>query len=76
MNKLSSSQLKKLNNDGYLVVERNIDYHQLILARKAADRIKKKCIKIGYPYCRADNRLSDRFIEKIDNIFCPDLFDK
>ena len=76
MNELSVSQLNKLNKDGYLVIERDVKYEQLSNARNAADRVKMKCINTDYPNCRADNRLSDQFIEKIDNVFCPELFEK
>ncbi len=72
---LSSEQLKTLNEQGFLVVPRHTPYAALEEARQAAGRIVDKCIKNKYPFCRAEHRLSDKFIEKIDNIFSPELFE-
>jgi ectoine hydroxylase-related dioxygenase (phytanoyl-CoA dioxygenase family) len=73
--RLSSAQIDSLNRTGYLVVPRNVPYPSLEPARQAADRVVQKCLDITYPHCRADNRLSDSFLEKIENIFSPELFE-
>ena len=75
VDQLTSDQLDTLDQHGFLVIERNIPYAMLQAARDAADRVTKKCIEIQYPYYRCDNRLSDTFIEKIENIFSPELFE-
>ncbi len=72
---LSQNQLDTLNEQGFLVVERNIPYADLQAARDAADRIVQKCLDKDYPYCRSDHRLSDRFIEKIEHVLSPELFE-
>jgi ectoine hydroxylase-related dioxygenase (phytanoyl-CoA dioxygenase family) len=74
-NLLSNEQKRFYRDNGYLVVKRGIPAEQLDEARRAAMRMVEKCAKEDYPYCRADNRLSDRFIEKIDHIFHPAIFE-
>ena len=75
MEQLSQSQLETLNEQGFLVISRQMDYAALEEARKAAWHVVEKCIKNNYLHCRAEHRLADRFIEKIDNIFSPELFE-
>src|SRR5262245_29386792 len=74
-NLLSNEQRHFFLENGYLVIKREVPRQELDEARKAAMRVVEKCARGEYPYCRADDRLSDRFIEKIDHIFHPDIFE-
>ena len=73
---LSEDQKRLYREQGYLVVKRHVPYESLAAAREAALRVAQKCAEGNFPYCRADKRLSDRFIEKIDHIFHPEIFEK
>ncbi|OLB92340.1 MAG: hypothetical protein AUH25_00730 [Thaumarchaeota archaeon 13_1_40CM_38_12] len=75
MNLLSEEQKQFFDEEGYLVVSKNIPFEPLEKAREASKRIIKKCER-GYPYCRADDKISDTMIEKIDHIFHPDIFEQ
>lgn len=73
--KVTDEMLKQFDEQGYLVIPRGVPYEALESARAAARRMISKCTNGGYPYCRADARLSERFIEKVDHIFHPDIFE-
>lgn len=72
---LSSEQQNFLHENGYLVVKRQVNPALMKPAQDAAMRLVERCALGDYPYCRADKRLSDRFIEKIEHIFHPDIFE-
>jgi hypothetical protein len=65
---LSNEQREFYLDRGYLVVKRHVPYGEFEAAREAAVHIVDKCAYGDYPYCRADQRLSDRFH--------PDIFEK
>jgi ectoine hydroxylase-related dioxygenase (phytanoyl-CoA dioxygenase family) len=75
MNLLTNEQRRFFLDNGYLVVKRTAPHESLVEARRAAMRVVQKCVRGDYPYCRADNRLSDHFIEKIEHIFHPDIYE-
>ena len=58
---LSNEQKQFLHEQGYLVVKRGVDPAKMKPAQDAAMRLVEKCAAGNYPYCRADQRLSDRF---------------
>ena len=72
---LSNEQKRFYLDNGYLVVKRGVPKGAYREAQDAALRVVEKCANGSYPHCRADKRLSDRFIEKIDHVFHPDLFE-
>lgn len=72
---ISNEQKRFYEENGYLVIKRGIDPRSLKEAQDAALRVVEKCASGSYPFCRADTRLSDKFIEKIDHIFHPDIFE-
>ncbi len=72
---LSNEQKQQLHGDGYLVVKRRVDPTLMKPAQGAAMRLVEKCANGDYPYCRADQRLGDKFIEKIEHIFDPNIFE-
>jgi ectoine hydroxylase-related dioxygenase (phytanoyl-CoA dioxygenase family) len=72
---LSNEQKRFLRENGYVVVKRGVDPASMKAAQQAAMRLTEKCANGTYPYCRADQRLSDTFIEKIEHIFHPDIFE-
>lgn len=76
MSLLTPEQKEFYLREGYLVVKRHVPYGELEAARQGAERIYKKCAYGDYPHCRADKRLSDRFIEKIEHLFHPAIFEK
>jgi hypothetical protein len=72
---LSDEQKRFLRENGYLVVPRHVPSEKMRKAQDAAMRITDKCATGDYPFCRADKRLSDGFIEKIEHLFHPDIFE-
>ena len=72
---LSKKQIEQFHEDGYIVVERNIPYSTLKPLQEACDRIVEKSIESKYKYARADRRLSDRAIEKIEHVFSQEFFE-
>jgi ectoine hydroxylase-related dioxygenase (phytanoyl-CoA dioxygenase family) len=72
---LSNEQIAFYRENGYLVVKRHGPKSQFKAAQDAAMRLVQRCIDIDYPYCRADARLSANFIEKVEHIFHPDIFE-
>jgi hypothetical protein len=72
---LSNEQKQFYLDNGYLVVKRHVPKAAYREAQAAALRLVEKCARGAYPYCRADKRLDDRFVEKIEHIFHPDLFE-
>ena len=71
---VTEEQKQQLAEEGYLIIDGILSEEQLERARKAADRVNDICEETDYPYARADQRLSDRFIEKIEHFLHPDLF--
>ena len=72
---LSAEQIQEFWDRGFLVIDRKIAPDSMVKAQTAALRVVEKCANGDYPYCRADSRISDREIEKIEHIFHPDVFE-
>ncbi|CUR50981.1 Putative phytanyol-CoA dioxygenase [Nitrosotalea devaniterrae] len=75
MNFLSEAQKKFFDEEGYLVVSKNVAYESLERAREASRRMIEKCEKRLYPYHRANGKISNKMIEKIEHVFHPDIFE-